>query len=189
MTRVHHRRKQQYALAGFVGIVVAGVTLFFLFFYLPARVEYAGLERTILELRAGVVERTQTLKRLEDAERRLANAREGRDLFLSSSLVSRERGFAALLPDLSAMASRAGIERPGAAYQISDTPMYGVYPVEIIEPIRGDYASVRQYIEELETSERFFILDSLSMGRSGEGNGADLDVQLMMSTFFAESHE
>lgn len=189
MTKVRPRRRQQYVLATLVAVVGAAVWLFLLVFYLPVRAEYSGLEATLLELRAGIVERTRALERLENAERSLRNAQESRSLFLSSNLVSREEGYAALLPDLVAMARRAGIERPGAQYLIADAPMYGVYPVEILEPIRGSYASIRAYIEELETSDRFFLLDSIAMGRAGEDEGNLLEVQLMMSTFFADSHE
>lgn len=189
MTKIYQRRKQQYVFVTFVGLVVVSVLLFCLIFYLPVRSEYTDLGGTIAELQAGIFQRRQTLERLEDAEHRLANAGESRSLFLSSNLVSREEGYAALLPDLVAMARRAGIERPGAQYLISDAPMFGVYPVEILEPVRGSYAAVIRYIEQLETSERFFLLDSISMGRAGEGEGDPLEVELMMSTFFADQHD
>lgn len=189
MTRkVHHRRKLQYAFGTLVGLVVAAVLVFVLVFYLPARREYTDLEAATLELRAGIVQRQAQLDRLEDAEHRLSSAREGRELFLSSSLVSREMGYSALLPDLVDMARRAGIERPGASYQISDDPIYGVYPVEVLQPIRGSYPAVRRFIEELETSPRFFLIDSISMAQSGSDVGG-LEVDLMMSTFFADYHE
>jgi hypothetical protein len=186
MTKVHQRRKLQYVFAVFTGTVVLAVALFSLVFYLPARAGYSDLESKILELRAGFVQRTAALESLEGAESRLANANESRSVFLSSNLVSREMGYAALLPDLDAMARRAGVERPGARYQISDEPVYGVYPVEILMSVSGDYASVRDFIEELERSERFFLIDSLTMGRMESG---ELEVELLISTFFADYHE
>lgn len=185
---MYQRRKQQYVFASFVSVVVILVALFYLVFYRPVRSEYSSLQASILELRAGIVQRRGELERLENAEHRLENAGEARSVFLSSNLVSRGVGYAALLPDLVAMARRAGIQRSGAAqFLTSDEPMYGVYPVQILEPVRGTYSSVRRYIEELETSERFFLLDSISMSRAEEGGGGQLDAQLTMSTFFADS--
>lgn len=186
MSRAYQRRRQQYFFAGAVCAVVIAVALFFFFFYLPVRAEHRNLESTILDLRAGIVERQASLERLQDAERRLAEAREGRSQFLASTLVPRELGFAALLPDLDSMARSSGIERGIEQYEIADTPQFGIFPVAILMPARGSYASVRRFIEQLETSERFFLLDSISMTRSD--NGTDLDVQLSMSTFFAD-HE
>ena len=85
------------------------------------------------------------------------------------------------------MARASGIERGLEQYDIADVPQFGVYPVAILMPARGTYSSVRHFIEELETSERFFLLDSIGMVRSEDGGG-ELDIQLSMSTFFAD-HE
>ena len=188
MSRVYPRRKQQYAFAVLVGLVVVAVVLFFALFYLPVRAEYAGLDAAILELRAGIVQEKGTLERLEAAERRLEEAKEGRALFLSSSLVPRELGYAAMLPELDQMARSAGIERGRVQYDIGSLPQFGVYPVAILMPARGNYASVRRFIELLETSEKFFLLDSIAMIQAEGGAAGELDVQLTMSTFFAD-HE
>jgi hypothetical protein len=186
VSRVYQRRKQQYIFATMVGVVVVAVLLFFVLFYLPIRAEHSGLESAILELRAGIAQRQVALERLEDAEVRLAAARAGRAEFLSSHLVSREMGFAELLPDLDAMARVSGIQRGLEQYDIGDEPQFGVYPVAILMPARGNYAAVRRFIEELETSDRFFLLDSIGMVRSEDGPAGQLDVQLSMSTFFSE---
>jgi hypothetical protein len=166
-----------------VGGAVLAVVLFFLIFYLPVRSEYSGLGESIAELQAGIGQRTLALEDLEDAERRLANASESRALFLSANLVSRELGYAALIPDLVGMADRAGVDRPSGSFNISDEPIFGLYPVEIFQPSQGSYVGVRRFIEELESSERFFLLDSLAKGRTEEG---DLEVELLISTFFAD---
>jgi hypothetical protein len=183
VTKLHHRRKLQYVFGGLVGGAVLAVLLFFLVFHLPVRREYSGLEESIAGLRAGIVRDKMLLEELEGVEQRLANASESRQVFLSSNLVSRELGYAALIPDLVAMAESAGIERPGASYQISDEPMYGIYPVEILQPLQGSYSGMRRFIEQLESSDRFFLLDSLAMGRNDDG---DLEVELLISAFFAD---
>ena len=64
MSKTVQRRKQQYVFASIVGVVVAAVFLFFLLFYLPVRSEHSGLESTILELRAGIVQQSSALDRL-----------------------------------------------------------------------------------------------------------------------------
>jgi Tfp pilus assembly protein PilO len=185
--KTHSRRKQQYAFAVLTALIVAAVAVFYLLFYRPVHSEHASLEETIARLQTEIIQRGEMLVRLEDAEHRLANAREARAAFLSSSLFSREEGYAALIPDLVAMARRSGIEIPGAQHQylIADEPMFGVYPVQILEPVRGDYASIRRYIQEIEASPRFFLIDSIAMQRAGEGDSDALDVELAMSTFFA----
>jgi Tfp pilus assembly protein PilO len=167
-------------------LAVLNVAAFYLLFYRPVRSEFANLEASIARLQGEIIQRRNTLERMEDAERRLENAQEARQVFLSSNLVSRESGYAALLPDMAAMARRSGVQHSEAQYLIADAPMYGVYPVQILEPVTGSYDAVRRYIRELEASSRFFLLDSIAIQR-GEGASNQLEVELAMSTFFAES--
>lgn len=183
--KTYQRRKQQYVFAVLTGLVVLNVAVFYLFFYRPVHSEFANLERTVARLQGEILQRRNTLERLEDAEHRLENAQESRQVFLSSNLVSREEGYAALLPDMAAMARRSGVQHSEAQYLIADEPMYGVYPVQILEPVRGRYDAIRRYIRELEASSRFFLLDSISIQRA-EGSSDELEVELAMSTFFAE---
>lgn len=183
--KTYQRRKQQYVFAVLTGLVVLNVAVFYLLFYRPVRSEYTNLEATIARLQGEILQRRNTLERLNDAEHRLENAQEARQVFLSSNLVSREQGYAALLPDMAAMARRSGVQHSEAQYLIADAPMYGVYPVQILEPVRGSYDAVRRYIRELESSSRFFLLDSIAMQR-GEGAANELEVEIAMSTFFAD---
>jgi Tfp pilus assembly protein PilO len=184
--KTHQRRKQQYVFAVLTALAVLNVAAFYLLFYRPVRSEFANLEASIARLQGEIIQRRNTLERMEDAERRLENAQEARQVFLSSNLVSRESGYAALLPDMAAMARRSGVQHSEAQYLIADAPMYGVYPVQILEPVTGSYDAVRRYIRELEASSRFFLLDSIAIQR-GEGASNQLEVELAMSTFFAES--
>lgn len=183
--KTYQRRKQQYVFAVLTGLVVLNVAAFYLLFYRPVRSEYSNLETTIARLQSEILQRRNTLERLEDAEYRMGKAQEARQVFLSSNLVSREAGYAALLPDMAAMARRSGVQHSQAQYLIADAPMYGVYPVQILEPVRGSYDEVRRYIRELESSSRFFLLDSIAIQR-GEGASGELEVELAMSTFFAD---
>lgn len=183
---LYRRQKTQYLFAGAIGIVGVIAVLFFLILHLPARVDFNRLTASIQSLEAEIVSETNMLERLETLVRSVDEAEADSMRFLAARFIPREQGFAAMLPDLDRLAETAGINRNRVQYVI-EGPQFGVYAVSINSPVQGNYTEVTRFIRELESSDTFFILDSMGLAASSSNNPGDLDLSLNLTTFF--SHE
>lgn len=90
-------------------------------------------------------------------------------------------GYSALIDDLGTLARNAGIRTEGFSFRQQAPDKRGVTEIQISTTVDGDYSSVVKFIDSLERSESFYILDSLSLA-SGSAGGLKLNLQLR--TFF-----
>jgi Type II secretion system (T2SS), protein M subtype b len=90
-------------------------------------------------------------------------------------------GYSALEDDLGTLARNAGIRAEGLSFRQQTPDKRGVTEVEIGTTVDGDYASVVRFIDSLERSESFYILDSLSLA---PGSAGQLKLNLQLRTFF-----
>ena len=185
MKRTSRRQKQQYVLGSIVAILCAISILSFLILYLPVRADYGRLDVSIERMRQESVNRVQRVERLQEIESQLETSRRERLRFLAARTVSREEGFAAVLPDLEKLAQIAGIRRNQVQYDLDPVPAFGVYSVRINIPVQGPYEAVTRFIRELEISDRVFILDSIGLNRAQLGGSGDLELSLNLTTFFS----
>ena len=90
-------------------------------------------------------------------------------------------GYSALEDDLGTLARNAGIRAEGFAFRQQPPDKRGVTEIQISTTVDGDYPSVVKFIDSLERSESFYILDSLSLA---SGSAGALKLNLQLRTFF-----
>ncbi len=185
MKRTYRRKKQQYVFGSIVAVLGSVSILSFFILYLPVRADYGRLEVSIERMRQESVDRGQRLERLREVESQLDTSRRERLRFLAARTVSREEGFAAVLPDLEQLAQIAGIRRNQVQYDLDPVPEFGVYSLRINIPVQGPYEAVTRFIRELEGADRVFILDSIGLNRTQVGGPDDLNLSLNLTTFFS----
>ena len=185
MRRLYRRDKRQIAFAVFVGAIGVVTTMSFLILYLPSRSEYVEVGETITRLQREIEVREFVLQGLEDTGVQLDDARTERMRFLAARLIPRDEGFAAMIPDMERLAQLAGISRDRVSYGFSEEPEFGLHPVPISMPLLGGYTDLTQFIEELESAETFFILDSIQLNRSQDEEQEQVNMALNLTTFFS----
>ncbi len=185
MKQVLRRQKNQILFGGLVAVSGVVSLMFFLILYLPARSDYLELQASIARLGTESEQRGRDLERLETIGEQLDVARQDQSSFVAARFISREQGFAAIMPDLEALAQIAGIDRNRVQYVIDDQPRFGVYSVRVSLPVSGDYTAVTAFIRELESSNTFFILDSIGLAAASSGVPGELTLSLNLTTFFA----
>jgi hypothetical protein len=99
-------------------------------------------------------------------------------------------GFAELSPRLEQMAILAGVRRPVVDFTRDEIKQYGLYSVKIKIPVQGTYTNAVNFIKSLETSDTFFLINSIDV-KSGEDEGAgpaktagSVSLSLALETFF-----
>ena len=183
------RKKRQYIFIGTVVLSFVVAILSFLAFYLPARSGHLRLTATIERLEGEVSLREKIVGELERRRIQLESAQLERQQFLAARIIPRKTGFAAILPSLEEFAQVAGIDRNRVQFQIEQEPRFGVYAVGISMPVRGDYKAVTRFIRELESSNIFFILNSISMDRAESETFKELNLLLSLTTFFSDDEQ
>ena len=99
------------------------------------------------------------------------------------SLAARSQRLTAVIQEIKGLAERAGIEPNRIGYQESRIEEHGLVQESLVFGVEGSYGQFRQLVNLLEVSEDFLILDSVGLR---EASGSDLDVDLSISTLFAQ---
>lgn len=102
------------------------------------------------------------------------------DQFFHDQFPPVSTGYSALEDNLGELARSAGIRTEGLSFRQKPPDKRGVTEIEIGTTVDGDYPSVVKFIDSLERSKDFYILDSLSLAPSS----GMLKLNLQLRTFF-----
>src|SRR5215468_8918569 len=178
------RQRQQYLFASALGVIGVVNLLFFLILYRPARSEYFGLQDSIEKTRALVQARRLTINRLERLNGQLETSAQDRARLVSGHFTPRVPGWSQILPELEEMVQAAGVKNLKQDYTIDSVPQYGLYSVKIRLPVSGTYSNVINFIKDLETSDRFFIINSIDVRGNATPGPVEITMNLSVETFF-----
>jgi len=101
--------------------------------------------------------------------------------FFQQAIMPAQSGYSALSEDFGALAHAAGVRTANITYRESLPDKRGVIQVEIGATVSGDYPNIVRFINGLEHSDTFYVLDSLTLGGSG---GGGLGLNLHLRTYF-----
>jgi Tfp pilus assembly protein PilO len=101
--------------------------------------------------------------------------------FFEQQFLGEEVGSSTVVADLTAIARRAGLEARNVSYKQTELEKRNVMEVAITTTVEGSYASIVGFINGLEKSERFYLMENLALA-SGQGGALRLNLQL--KTYF-----
>ena len=184
MTTLYRRQKHQYVFAGVLGVFAVINLLFFLILYRPVRSEYYDLQASIQRLRGDVQSRQEEVERLDKLNLQLEGSEKDRQRLFTIHFIPRRAGFSEILPQLDALAVRAGVQKTRVDYAIDDAPRYGLYSVKMKVPVVGGYSNIVNFIRDLEHSSTFFIINSIEIRGIQGPPGSDIALSMGLETFF-----
>ncbi len=120
------------------------------------------------------------VKRVTAIRDQLPQVQKQCDRFYSEELLDAGNGYSTVTSDLSRIAAKAGLRASAVTFKQRELEKRGVTEVDITTAVEGDYASLVRFINEIEISENFYLLDSLMLTSAG-GN---LKLSLQMRTYF-----
>jgi hypothetical protein len=85
------------------------------------------------------------------------------------------------------MSQRTGVKKTRVDYEPADDPQYGLYSVKIRIPVQGAYPGIIRFIQELESSNTFFAIESIDIRNAAGTNvaaGSEIALSLNLETFF-----
>jgi type IV pilus assembly protein PilO len=138
--------------------------------------EEAALNQQLTGLRDHVANSKQLVAKLQ-------NARKDTDRFMAKYVTDELRGASTLLDELNRIATESGVRPLPQSYteqEIKGTD--GMKMVSVTEGCEGNYATLAKFINLLDKSPRFLIIEGLQT-TAPQQNGAPLTVQLKIDTF------
>jgi Tfp pilus assembly protein PilO len=103
------------------------------------------------------------------------------DAFYTQSFLDRITGYSDIETDLDSIATKAGVKTSGFAFKQQPVKGRGVTEISISTSVDADYPAVIQFINGLERSKYFYLLDDLQLGSASTG---DIRLQIGLHTYF-----
>lgn len=100
------------------------------------------------------------------------------DGFYHESFLPASAGYSAIVADLSEITQKAGLKTTGVTFQQKEMKDHGVTQISMKTTVEGDYPSIIQFINALERSNNFYLLDNLSLASGGSTPGIKLNLEL-----------
>jgi Tfp pilus assembly protein PilO len=101
--------------------------------------------------------------------------------FFQKQIVPARSGYSALSGNFGDLARAAGVRTSNITYRTGNADKRGVIEIEIGATISGEYPNIVRFINGLEHSDTFYVLDSLTLGAGSSGG---LGLNLHLRTFF-----
>ncbi len=173
MANLAMARKRFQNVATVLGVIAAAAALVI---FLPLR---PSAEQKTLELNAAKLE----TKRLESEvaplrglPEKLTQARTDISTFYRDRFPSR---FSAIPETLGELANEHGVRLTDVKYEAAETELTGLQQVTMDAGLSGDYAKVVRFINALERSKTFFLIDRITLGEEGTGGDVRLQIRII----------
>jgi Tfp pilus assembly protein PilO len=146
-----------------LGLLLLGtlVALYFLFF--PPGGSLEDLERRYAIERSSAAEQLRNLNRVRNLAAKVQLSRLEGDKFLDSYFMDRRKAASTIIAELSKVAKEAGIRPKDHSFQMD--PIEGSTDLTIMTvtgAYEGTYADLIQFVNRIDRSPRFLIIDNLS---------------------------
>jgi len=103
------------------------------------------------------------------------------DQFYAEDLVPASSGYSTLVSDLGEIAGHAGLKTNLVGFKQKELGGRGVTEIRITAAVEGDYPSLIRFINGLERSKNFYLLDQLTLASSTTGA---IKLTLDLRTYF-----
>jgi hypothetical protein len=111
----------------------------------------------------------------------LPQARRDSDAFYKESFLDASTGYSQIETDLGDIAAKAGVKTSGFTFKRKDVTGRGVTEISISTSLTADYPAIIQFINGLERSNNFYLLDSLQLASASAGA---IQLELSLHTYF-----
>jgi len=122
------------------------------------------------------------VRQAADIRNRLPEVEKQCDRFLAEQLLPVSGGYSAVVEDLNRISNETGLSTRGVQYKQKELPGRGVAEVQVSASVEGGYSNLVRFINSLEKSKQFYLLEELTLVESSSTNSIRLSMQL--KTYF-----
>jgi len=103
------------------------------------------------------------------------------DEFFTTHFRPAGAGYSAISEDFGNLSRAAGLQSDAITFHQHAPDARGLMQVDIVTAVEGNYDSLVQFLDKLEHSENFYVLDSLALASSSQGK---LRLNVQLRTYF-----
>jgi hypothetical protein len=103
------------------------------------------------------------------------------DAFYDKAFFNSTTGYSQIEADLNSISKDAGVQTSGLKFKQKPVKGRGVMEVDVSTKVSADYPSLIRFINGLERSQDFYLLDGLALHSA---NGGMVDLDLNLHTYF-----
>lgn len=133
------------------------------------------------QLQAQEVRLRDDVKRAQGFRDRLPEVGRQADLFYTTELRPAASGYSGIVADLNGIAKEAGLRTNGLSFTQKEVGNRGIVEVQITGTVEGAYPNLVSFINGMERSKSFYVLESLELASS---TGSELRMNLRLRTYF-----
>lgn len=149
--------------------------------HVPQQQKTVSLQNSYSELRRNLTLREKEIQDLHTRLQRLEQSQKDLVYLYDSVLAPKKTGVTDIRLELEALANRLPIQKQGVSYTYKDVKDFGLRQFLLGVPIEGNYRDIRRFINEIERSKYFLILDQVDL--SSEQKGERLSMNFRLSTY------
>ncbi len=178
------REKTGFTIA--VILVWLGINLTFAFAVnMPRARRAAQLDQSVISTSSALTTRMRDVKSLREHHSRVLAGTESLDSFYSDILSTKQERLISFQREIREIAVRFNINLETISYRREAFPKDKVAKFTAAMPLNGSYENLREFIDTIEKSENFIIIDSIQLTSSKEG-GVILSLLIQLSTYFVD---
>jgi Tfp pilus assembly protein PilO len=166
-------------------LILVEMPIYFFFIRPEMEVDEKASAR-LTAIQQEIVLQERAVKMLVNFESRLKMSRRAFQDFSQKHLFPKNRVGSELLSDLEKISVEAGLLRNRVVYQFQGKPIFGLRRIDFSVPLEGSYGGIRRFLNILEGSPHFILIDSISLESDREGAGGGIRMDLNLSTFCAD---
>jgi Tfp pilus assembly protein PilO len=103
------------------------------------------------------------------------------DRFFEQQFLPARGGYSAVVADLNTISEKSGLRTASVNFKQRELEKRGLTEVGITTVVEGDYSNLVRFINGIERSENFYLLDSLTLASSA---GGSIKLNVQMRTYF-----
>jgi Tfp pilus assembly protein PilO len=158
--------------------------LVFVFLGLPARTRISRLQAEDAGLQSKILMQQREITNLQKRLAALEQAKKDLDQMYTQVLSPKKTGVTDIRLELEDLAQRLQIRKRDFSYVYSKIPDLGLLQFTLGVPVEGNYRNIRRFINEIERSHHFLILDRVVL--SSEQTGEQLNLDFRLSTYLTD---
>jgi len=153
-------------------------------FTLPRERWLRKLESRATALGLRIEKGKEELAQRREKESRLKELRRQVESFYSEILRRKEEGLVDILGEVEGLAKKFRVQKENINYHHEIIEEDKVILFEITFPLRGSYANLRRFINQIENSRYFLVIDRVELSNPEE-KGDNLKLNIKLSTYFS----
>jgi Tfp pilus assembly protein PilO len=178
-------REKAAVIAGVIVVLLALNLAFWFLVNKPRASRVTELEQAVLHAAGLRANKETEVARLREHYNRVMEGRANLDKFYADVLSTKQERLISFQKEIRDIANKFHINLETITYPREEYPKDKVTKFTATMPLTGSYEGLREFIDTVEKSENFIVIEGIQLANSKEG-GVILSMSIQLSTYFVD---